>query len=242
MLVLRNDGRSFDQIRPVTISYDAFGYADSSVLFEIGQTKVFASISLQKGVPHFMKGTNSGWLTAEFAMSTFSTRERTARESTQNRLNSRSVEISRLIGRSLRSVVDVSQLGERTIFVDCDVLQADGGTRVASITAASLALFAAESRWLKSGLITSKIIKEPIAALSVGVLNGQVFLDLSQDEDNEADADFNFIMTKSGKIVEIQGTSEKVPLSWENFAQVKKYALEGVAQLFNISEQAAPSQ
>jgi len=232
MIVLRNDGRSYDEIRPVKMAYDPFGYADSSLLFEIGETKVLVSISLQKTVPSFLKGKNSGWLTAEYSMLPASTRSRVNRESSSFKRNFRSIEISRLIGRSLRAVVDLAVLGERTIVVDCDVLQADGGTRVAAITAASAALRVAEERWLERRVIEKSFVRSDIAAISVGIVRGHAYLDLSQEEDNISDVDFNFVLTRLGEIVEIQGTSEKRPISWENFELLKKLALRGVADLF----------
>jgi ribonuclease PH len=201
----------------------------------MGNTKVLASVNLQNGVPQFLKGTNRGWLTAEYAMLPSSTRGRTVRESSQQRRNARSIEISRLIGRSLRCAVDLNSIGERTIFIDCDVLQADGGTRTAGITAANIALEVAVERWLQSGKIKKNILVESIAAISVGVVDGKIYLDLSQYEDNAAEVDFNFVLTRSGKVIEIQGTSEKIPLSWENFDQIKQYALEGVEELFKVS-------
>lgn len=232
MVIHRDDGRTFDQIRPAKVTHDPFGYADASVLFEMGRTKILASVSLVDSVPRFLKGTGKGWLTAEYAMLPTSTQTRTPRESTRQFKNGRSVEISRLIGRSLRSVVNLDMIGERTITIDCDVLQADGGTRVASITAASLALALAEERWLDEGLIRKPFIREAIAAISVGMVRGQLYLDLSQSEDNNADADFNFVLTQRGDVIEIQGTSEKAPISWENFARLKELALLGVEQLF----------
>jgi len=212
-------------------------------LFELGNTKVMVSISLQDKVPKFLKGGGKGWLTAEYAMLPSATKTRTRRESTLGQRNSRSVEISRLIGRCLRCVVNLDGFGERTIVVDCDVLQADGGTRVASITAASLLLEVAQQRWLEAGIIKKNILKQQIAAISVGVLRDHVYLDLAQNEDSSADADFNFILTKSGDVVEVQGTSEQKPTSWENFEILKKTALSGVEQLFAMSSIiASPSQ
>lgn len=235
MIVLRNDGRTYDQVRPISITYDPFGHADASVLFEIGQTKVLACITLQDQVPRFLKGSGIGWLTAEYAMLPASTRIRTPREATTQKRSHRSVEISRLIGRSFRSVVDLDLIGERTIMIDCEVLQADGGTRAACISAASLALDVAQDRWLKSGKIKKSFIKESIAAISVGVVRDQLYLDLCQEEDNQASVDFNFVLTRSGDIVEIQGTSEKKPMSWEDFEQVKKLALCGIDQVFTTN-------
>ncbi|MBU1007529.1 ribonuclease PH [Candidatus Dependentiae bacterium] len=238
MIVLRNDGRTFDQVRPISITYDLFGYADASILFEIGQTKVLVSAMLQSSGPHFLRGRGTGWLTAEYAMLPSATRTRTFRESSAQKRSNRSIEISRLIGRSLRSVVDLDCLGERAITVDCDVLQADGGTRSACITAASLVLNMAQSRWLQDGVIKKSFLKSSIAAISVGVVCDQLYLDISQEEDNRASVDFNFVLTELGDIVEIQGTSEKSPMSWEDFEQVKKLALSGIEQLFKVSSRA----
>lgn len=232
----RIDGRTFDVVRPIKLEFDALGYADSSVLLEIGNTKVFVSVTLQNKVPLFLRGRNSGWLTAEYAMLPFATQKRTVRDSNQNQKNSRGVEISRLIGRSLRTIVDLSVFGEKTIIVDCDVLQADGGTRVACITASNLALKLAEKRWFNAGLIQTNILKDSIAAISVGLIQGQPILDLSFHEDSQADADFNFILTKSGKIIEIQGTSEKEPLEWNLFEELKRLAIKGVDDIFEIEK------
>ena len=231
-MMVRNDGRSLNELRPLTITYDPFGYADTSVLLEIGGTKVLVSATLQHTVPHFLKGTRTGWLKAEYAMLPSSTRGRSARESSMHRRNSRSIEISRLIGRSLRSILNLDLLGERTIILDCDVLQADGGTRCACISAASLVLSVAVDRWFQAGLIQKKFIKESVAAVSVGIINESIYLDMSQEEDNRAHVDFNFVLTESGSIIEIQGTSEKAPMSWENFMHLKNAALLGVADIF----------
>lgn len=236
MVITRNDGRAFNQVRPLTIIYDPFGYADASVLFSIGNTKVFVSVSIKESVPRFLKGQKIGWLTAEYAMLPTSTNRRSVRDGSQSQKNARGVEISRLIGRSLRSVVSLNDFGERSILVDCDVLQADGGTRTACITAANIALSLAEKRWLQSGKINSSFIKKEIAAISAGIVNGQICLDLSQVEDNRAEADFNFVLTRSGDIVEVQGTAEKCPAAWEDFEHLKKLALHGVEQLFEAQD------
>lgn len=236
MVMNRDDGRAYDQVRPIKLTYNKFGYADSSLLFELGRTKVLVSVSIQNGVPFFLKGRDKGWLTAEYAMLPCATLKRNVRESCLRQRNSRSVEISRLIGRSLRAVTNLDSIGERTIIIDCDVLQADGSTRVACITGASIALELAMNRWLKNGTIKSVFVKESIAAISVGIVNGNMYLDLSQYEDNFADADFNFILTKSGSIIEIQGTAEKRPISWEDFEQFKKFALVGVKNIFDVKE------
>jgi ribonuclease PH len=228
----RQDDRAFDQIRPITITYDIYGYADASLLFEQGDTKVLVGITLQMGVPHFLKGQRTGWLSAEYAMLPTATQQRTQRETSQAQRNARSVEISRLIGRCLRTTIDLDVLGERTITIDCDVLQADGGTRVASITAASIALQLAEKRWLTAKIIEKNIIKEHVAALSTGMVKGAALADLSYIEDSQAEADFNFIMTKSGGLIEVQGTSEKKPTSLQLFDQLKNLAVTGIETLF----------
>lgn len=230
----RIDGRAVDQVRPIKFQYDALGFADASILFEMGNTKVFVSVTLQKRVPLFLRGSRTGWLTAEYSMLPCATQKRTVRDSNQNHKNARGVEISRLIGRSLRTVVDLSGFGEKTIIIDCDVLQADGGTRVACLNAACMALGLAEKRWLNAGIIKNNILKEQIAAISVGVVNGVASLDISFDEDSQADADFNFIFTKSGKIIEIQGTAEKEPLDWSEFDNLKNLAIHGINFIFNF--------
>jgi len=234
MSFIRKDGRICSQMRPINIKFDALGYASSSVLLEIGQTKVLTSITLQNKVPPFLRGKGTGWLTAEYAMLPCATQKRTTRESSQQQKNSRSVEISRLIGRSLRSITDLDPLGERTIIVDCDVLQANGGTRVACITAASLALKLAVCRWLKRKILIKNILKDSIAGISVGLINDQICLDLDFREDSSALIDFNFILTKSGKIIELQGTAEKAPLDWNDFEQCKNLATKGITNIFKI--------
>jgi ribonuclease PH len=242
MTTARHDGRTCDQVRPITIQYDTLGYADASVLFELGKTKILVSVTLQQGVPPFLKGQRVGWLNAEYAMLPCATHQRTNRESTQAQRNARSVEISRLIGRSLRSIIDLNNLGERTIIVDCDVLQADGGTRVACITAASLALQCAAQRWHTWGDTKQNLFKEPILALSAGIVAGVPLVDLSYEEDSQADADFNFVMTQTGKLIELQGTSEKTPIDWQAFDQLKNLALQGIAATFTQCGQfAAPT-
>ncbi len=233
----RKDGRANDQIRNPKIFFDALGFADASVLLELGNTKVLASISLQQSVPPFLKGQRVGWLNAEYAMLPCATQQRTMRESSQAQRNARSVEISRLIGRCLRTCISLEDLGERTIIVDCEVLQADGSTRVAAITAASLALEQAITRWHKAKRIERNIFKHAIAAISVGIINETALLDLNYEEDSTADADFNIIMTADGNIVEIQGTAEKTPVSWDQFEQLKNLATKGISDLFACAAQ-----
>jgi len=229
---LRASGRRGNQLRSLRISYDVFEHAAGSVLFEIGKTKILCAVTLQTGVPAFLKGKNSGWLTAEYAMLPASTTVRTQREGTSMRKNGRSIEISRLIGRSLRTVTDLHLLGERTIVIDCDVLQADGSTRTACITGACLALKAAQARWLKLKMINQNFLKAEIVAISVGTLNGKAILDLDYKEDSMSDADFNFIITRSGDIIEIQGGAEKSAVSWDLFNTMYVLAIQGAQQLF----------
>ncbi len=236
MSTTRFDGRICNQIRPIKFSFDTFGYAQSSVFFELGNTKVLTSITLQHNVPPFLKGQRVGWLSAEYAMIPCATQQRTTRESSQVYRNSRNVEISRLIGRCLRTCINFECLGERTILIDCDVLQADGSTRVAAITAASLALELAVMRWAQNNIVSGGIFKHSIAAVSVGMINGVAHLDLCYEEDSKADADFNVIMTKNGDIVEIQGTAEKKAVSWKEFEELKSLAQKGIAEIFSYTQ------
>jgi len=236
----RNDERSPDSVRQISLQYDVIGYASASVLFEMGQTKVLACITLQPTIPHFLKGLRIGWLTAEYAMLPCATHRRTNRESTQHKRNPRSVEISRLIGRCLRTSVDLSALPEKTIAVDCDVLQADGGTRVACITAASLALKLACQRWYESKITEKNIFKELIGAISAGIIDDHAYLDLSYEEDSQVDADFNFVISQSGKLIEVQGTAEKAAISWDDFERLKNLAIKGTADIFEMCSKITP--
>lgn len=233
---IRKDGRLPKDLRKIKAEFNIFGYAAGSVLFEIGNTKVLCSVSLQAGVPKFLKGQKKGWLTAEYSMLPMSSQSRIEREATVMRKNGRSVEISRLIGRSLRTIIDFDLLGERTIYIDCDVLQADGGTRTACITGSCLALRVAVDFWLKNKIIRETIIKDSLASVSVGVVDGVAVLDLNYEEDSCADADFNFVITKSNKIVEIQGASEGNFISWEQFEQAKELACSGIQELLKVGD------
>lgn len=232
---VRADGRHHNQVRPISISIDTLSNAHTSVLFGFGQTKVLCAVTMQPQVPHFLKGTKTGWLTAEYAMLPTSTESRTPRESS-GRVNGRSVEISRLIGRSLRSMIDLSQLGERTIIIDCDVLQADGGTRTASITAASLALQIAVNRWIASRDLRCNIITDPVAAVSVGMIGNNVLLDIDYSEDSKVIADYNFVLSRSGNVVEMQGSVENGEMSWDNFDDMRCCAIEGMQTIFTAME------
>lgn len=237
--VVRHNGRSKSQLRPISFSQNLFGYADSSVLFEMGNTKILCSVTLQAGVPHFLKGTRTGWLTAEYALLPTATTQRIQRESAGQKLNGRSVEIARLIGRSLRSIIDCAVLGEQTIVVDCDVLQADGGTRTAAITGAALALKYAQQKWLAQGRLHSRVLLDDLAAISVGLHNGEPLLDIDYQEDAAIDADYNFVLTRSGSIIEIQGTAEKKHVSWEAFNRLCSCAQQGIKELFQVLDAAS---
>lgn len=231
--IARADGRNDHALRPIEIVYDALGYASASVLFSQGKTKVLASVSLQQGLPHFLKGQPVGWLSAEYAMLPCATHQRTTRESSSQHKNARSVEISRLLGRCLRPTIDLNALRDKTIIIDCDILQADGGTRVASVTAASIALEIACYRWYTEKITDKNIFKERIAAVSLGIVNGKVLTDLTFQEDSNASADFNFVLTQEGNILEIQGTAEKSPIAWQVFDTLKERALDAIREIFS---------
>lgn len=234
--------RSHDQLRPLRVSYDIFKYASGSTLFEMGNTKVLCSVTLQQGVPHFLRGKKTGWLTAEYSLLPASTPIRTVREVTANKRSGRTIEISRLIGRSLRSVANLNALGEQTIFMDCDVLQADGGTRTACITGAYLALKAAQAAWLNEGLLNGTLLVDELGAVSVGLTNNTPLLDLDFVEDSATEADFNFVLTRSGKVIEIQGSAERFPLSWDQYDSIKLLALKGVNELFSFYDRSRYEQ
>lgn len=236
--LLRAAERSFDQIRPVKIKFDVFGYASGSVLLEIGNTKVLCAVTMQLGVPPFLRGSKTGWLTAEYALLPTATAERSPREGTTQKRNGRAIEISRLIGRSLRAVTQLDGFGEHTITIDCDVLQADGGTRSACVTGAYLALQQAQEWWLSQSIIEQPILHEPIVAISVGARQDQLLLDLDCTEDNNIDADFNFVLTATGKVIEMQGSVEKGnALPWEKIEQMRLLAQDGVQQFLQFFPQ-----
>ena len=235
-MLSRNSGRNFDQIRGIEVVFDPFGRSDASVLFSMGRTVVFASVSLVNGVPQFLRGKGTGWLTAEYEMLPSASKPRGLRASSSAHRNKRSVEISRLIGRVFRSVTDFSSFGERTIYIDCDVLSADGGTRTAAINGASAALFIAANRWANRKIITTNVFPKNIAAISAGVVNGNVFVDLEQEEDNEADADFNFVLSHDNEVIEVQGTAERGPVAWNVFEQLKDLSASGCKEIIQKLE------
>jgi ribonuclease PH len=235
---MRKDGRQPEEMRKVRVTRGYLKHPEGSVLIEVGDTKVICTATVESKVPPFMRGKGKGWVTAEYSMLPRATHTRGAREASRGKVGGRTHEIQRLIGRSLRSVVDLVGLGERTIWIDCDVIQADGGTRTASITGAYIALHDALS-WLKSeGLIDSIPLTDSLAAVSAGIVNGIPSLDLNYEEDSSAEVDMNFVMTGSGKYVEVQGTAEEAPFSKEEMATMASLAEAGIQQLTAIQKEA----
>lgn len=234
---MRPDGRKNDELRTVRIKKDFIKNADGSVLIEIGNTRVICTASIENKVPHFLKDQKKGWITAEYGMLPRSTPVRMLRESTAGRVGGRTHEIQRLIGRSLRVIVDLEKLGERTIWIDCDVIEADGGTRTASITGGYLALREAIKKSIEAGMITSNPIKDSVGAISVGIVSGEPRLDLCYAEDSQAEVDMNIVMTGSGKLIEIQGTAEVLPYSKENLLQLLALAEKGIKDLLRFINQ-----
>jgi ribonuclease PH len=234
--MIRIDKRSNIDLRPVKITRRYLKYPLGSTLIEMGETKVICTVSMEDKVPPFLKGTNQGWLTAEYGMLPGSTPERKVRDIVKGAINGRSQEIQRLIGRSLRAVLDFSKLGERTLWIDADVIQADGGTRTAAITGAFVALYDALEKLRREGIIKEIPIKEFVAAVSVGIVDGEILLDLSANEDMRAEVDLNVVMTESGKFVEIQGTAEKVPFTHEQLEQMLSLAKQGILKLIEIQK------
>ncbi len=230
----RSDGRGAKTLRPVRITRNYLKHAEGSVFIEIGDTKVICSASVEERVPPFLRNTGKGWVTAEYSMLPRSTHTRTSRDSFTGRGNGRAFEIQRLIGRSLRSITDLHSFGERTIWIDCDVIQADGGTRTASITGAYIALVDAFRKMVKNGMIEKIPVKDSVAAISVGKVNGEILLDLNYEEDSQAEVDMNIVMTGGGKFVEIQGTAEGNAFSKEEMDKLIKVALKGIKELTRI--------
>lgn len=235
---MRSDGRSLDQLRPITITRDFTCYAEGSVLIEFGNTKVICNASIEAGVPSFLRGKETGWITAEYGMLPRSTGSRMQREASQRKQGGRTMEIQRLIGRSLRSSINMDLLGENTIVIDCDVIQADGGTRTASITGGYVALEDAVNSAINEGLIESNPIKEMIASVSVGIQDGNALLDLNYREDSTAETDMNVVMTNKNNFIEIQGTSEKRPFTYQELERMLDLAKKGISELFEYQNSA----
>ncbi len=236
MSYIRIDDRAFDQIRPTKITPNFSPYAEGSALIEVGNTKVICTATVEEKVPFFLRNKGTGWVTAEYAMLPRATHTRTNRETM--RPSGRTQEIQRLIGRSLRAVVDMKLLGERQILIDCDVLQADGGTRCASITGACVALALAVKSMLQQGKLKKNPIISEVAAVSVGVVENTALLDLCSAEDSTAEVDMNIVCTGSGKFIEIQGTAERAPFNREQMNEMLELAEKGINQLFTIQRYA----
>jgi ribonuclease PH len=230
-MVFRSDNRTVEQMRPVNIVPDFISTAEGSALIEVGNTRVICTASIEESVPSFMKGSGKGWITAEYSMLPRSTLTRTPREASRGRQSGRTHEIQRLIGRALRAVVDLKRLGERTITLDCDVIQADGGTRTASITGAFVALGLAMEKLVEAGTLSAAPIRDYVAAVSVGMVEGSILLDLCYEEDSQAEVDLNFVMTGGRKIVEVQATAEQHPFDETQLKQMMDFAARGIELL-----------
>jgi ribonuclease PH len=234
----RKDGRDSRSLRQVTITRNYTKYAEGSVLVEFGDTKVLCNASIEESVPPFLRGRGTGWVTAEYSMLPRATHTRSPREAAKGKQGGRTLEIQRLIGRSLRAVTDLTLLGERSVYIDCDVLQADGGTRTASITGAYVALCDALGVLKSRGLITNIPLKEAVAAVSVGIVRGEPLLDLDYEEDSSAEVDMNFVMTSSQRFVEVQGTAESEPFTLDQMDAMRLLAMDGIRRLFEVQREA----
>jgi ribonuclease PH len=230
----RSDGRGPKALRPVKITRNYLIHAEGSALIEMGDTKVICSASVEERVPPFLRNTGKGWITAEYSMLPRSTHTRTSRDSLTGKGGGRAFEIQRLIGRSLRSITNLITFGERTIWVDCDVIQADGGTRTASITGAYVALVDAFQKMVKKGVMDEVPVKDSVAAISVGKVDGEILLDLNYEEDSKAEVDMNVVMTGGGKFVEIQGTAEGAVFTKREMDELMKTAQNGIKELTRI--------
>jgi ribonuclease PH len=233
---MRVDGRALDKIRELKITKGFLRYPEGSVLVEMGDTKVICGVSIEEKVPPFLKNSGKGWLTAEYSMLPRSTQKRSIREAATGRIGGRTHEIQRLIGRALRAIMNLDIIGERTIWVDCDVIQADGGTRTASITGGYVALVEALWAMKKKGMINKIPLRDSVAAISVGLVDKTILLDLSYEEDSKAEVDMNFILTGKGMLIEIQGTAEKTPFTKEQFDLMYQYAFKGIAEITRLQK------
>lgn len=235
---MRIDDRGNDELRPFRMKRHYIKTAEGSVLIEMGKTRVICNASIEKKVPSFLRDKGKGWVTAEYGMLPRATSTRTMRESSRGKIGGRTHEIQRLIGRSMRSVVDLEALGEMTIWIDCDVIQADGGTRTASITGAFVALKDAVAYALRNGMIKKDPIKDYVAAVSVGIVGGEPLLDLSYEEDSTAEVDMNIVMTGTGKFIEIQGTAETEPFDNKQFQKMLQLANSGINEILTLQKKA----
>jgi len=238
---MRPQNRATDQLRPVSFDAGASKYAEGSCLVKFGDTHVLCTASIDENVPRWMKGSGKGWVTAEYGMLPRSTHSRNNREAARGKQGGRTVEIQRLIGRSLRAVVDLEALGERQIIIDCDVMQADGGTRTASISGAWVALNQACEELVKQGKITKNPVTDKMAAVSCGIVEGECRLDLEYVEDSAAQADANFVLTETGAVIEVQASAEDTPFSPEQMAELMRLAGAGIKQICDLQAQALKS-
>lgn len=231
---MRTEDRATDDLRPVKITPDFITTAEGSVLIEAGQTRVIVTATIEDGVPSFLKGSGKGWITSEYGMLPRATDQRTAREASRGKQSGRTQEIQRLIGRSLRAVADLKAMGERTMWIDCDVIQADGGTRTASITGAYVAMARAFERLVATGIIRNVPLRDSVAAVSVGIVNDQLLLDLDYEEDSQAQVDMNVVMTGKGRFVEVQATAEGRPYTAKELQQLLELASHGIERLMEV--------
>ncbi len=231
------EGRSLQELRQIKMTRHFIKHPEGAVLVEFGDTRVICTASVEESVPPFLRGKGTGWVTAEYSMLPRATHTRSSREAAKGKQSGRTLEIQRLIGRSLRAITDMNKLGERTIYLDCDVIQADGGTRTASITGAYVAMVDAISSLLGQGKIADNPLKEAVAAVSVGIVEGEATLDLDYREDSSAEVDMNFVMTSSGRFVEVQGTAEAEPFTLEQMDAMRTLAMQGINQLFVVQQQ-----
>lgn len=237
MSFARTDSRAHNELRPVCLTPDYLPYAEGSVLIEMGQTRVICSASIEDRVPPFLRNRGHGWVTAEYAMLPRATEQRTPRETGRGGPSGRTHEIQRLIGRSLRAIADMTVLGERTLTLDCDVLQADGGTRTAAITGAYVAFALASRRLHRAGKINGSLVANQVAAVSVGIVDGTPLLDLKYDEDSRAEVDMNVVCTGNGRFIEVQGTAEGAPFTREQMDQLLILAARGIDELLRIQRE-----
>ena len=237
---MRLSNRAADALRPVSLEAGVAAHAEGSCLVKFGRTHVLVTASLEEKAPPFLKGSGKGWVTAEYGMLPRSTHERMRREAAAGKQSGRTQEIQRLVGRSLRAICDMSALGERQIVIDCDVLQADGGTRTAAITGGFVALSHCVAFMQKTGVVTKPVLKDHVAAISCGIVKGEAMLDLDYSEDSTAETDANFVLTGAGGLVEIQGTAEGAPFSEEQLGDLLRLARKGIGELIELQKQAGP--
>lgn len=236
--ILRKDERKKNELRPITMTPNFIKHPEGSVLIEVGETKVICNASIEDRVPPFMRGQGKGWITAEYSMLPRATEQRNIRESSKGKVSGRTMEIQRLIGRALRAVVDLNRIGERTVWIDCDVIQADGGTRTASITGAFVAMVLAFGKLLDNKIIDKMPITDFLGAISVGILpDGQTVLDLNYDEDSSAEVDMNLVMTGAKEFVEIQGSGEEATFSINKLYELLKLGSEGISQIHHVQKE-----